>query len=390
MGGARAMRFEFATANQILFGAGTRRDVPDLAGKLGGRALVIIGTASAQAREVVAELHARGVAAAVYAAKGEPSLASVTAAIDTARAAGCDSVIGIGGGSAIDTAKAVAALVANGGEPLEYLEVVGQGKALTKPSLPVIAIPTTAGTGAEVTRNAVVYVDEQRVKVSLRSPTMLPRVALVDPELTYSMPPGVTASTGLDALTQCLEPYVSSQANPLTDAIAREGLMRAARALPRAYADSEDAGAREDMALASVFGGLALANARLGAVHGFAGVLGGMFPAPHGTICARLLPFVMESNVRALQARAVDSPYLARYDEVARLVTGRADASAAEGVAWVQELCATLQVPGLATYGVTPGDFGEIVTKSKAASSMKGNPIVLTDGELTEILRQAL
>lgn len=384
------MRFEFATANQILFGAGTRRELPDLAEKLGRRALVVIGTASAPARVLVTDLEDRGVAAAVYETKGEPSLASVTAAIDMARTAECDSVIGIGGGSAIDTAKAVAALVANGGDPLDYLEVVGQGKALVMPSLPVIAVPTTAGTGAEVTRNSVVYVDEQRVKVSLRSPTMLPRIALIDPELTYSMPPGVTASTGLDALTQCLEPYVSSQANPLTDAIAREGLTRAARALPRAYAEGRDMGAREDMALASVFGGLALANARLGAVHGFAGVLGGMYPAPHGTICARLLPYVMESNVRGLEARAAGSPYLARYDEVARLVTGRTDARAVDGVAWVQALCATLRVPGLATYGVRPEDFGEIVTKSKAASSMKGNPIVLTDEELAEVLRLAL
>jgi alcohol dehydrogenase class IV len=384
------MRFEFATANQIVFGAGTSRELSGLADKLGRRSLVITGVISDSVRALVDDLQSRGLMAATCDAMGEPSVESVSAAVRVARGAECDLVIGIGGGSAIDTAKAVAALAANGGELIDYLEVIGQGKPLAKPSLPVIAVPTTAGTGAEVTRNAVLYAAEQRVKVSLRSPTMLPRIALVDPELTYSMPAAVTASTGLDALTQCMEPYVSGQANPLTDALAREGLMRAARALRRAYENGQDVGAREDMAIASLCGGLALANARLGAVHGFAGVLGGMYPAPHGTVCARLLPYVMETNVRALAARAVGSPYLARYDDVARLVTGRTGATAADGVAWVQDICAALHVPGLKAYGVTQADFGEIVVKSQAASSMKGNPIVLSETELTEILRQAL
>jgi alcohol dehydrogenase class IV len=219
---------------------------------------------------------------------------------------------------------------------------------------------------------------------------MLPRLAVVDPELTYSMPPAVTASTGLDALTQVLEPYVSNQANPMTDAICREGLWRAARSLRRAYQDGSNAEAREDMALVSLFGGLALANAKLGAVHGFAGPLGGLFHAPHGAICARLLPYVMEANVRALQARMPDSPSLARYDEVAQLLTGENTARASDGVTWVQDLCQALDVPPLSDFGLTEGDFPTVVAKAGKASSMKGNPIALTDEELTQILRDAV
>jgi alcohol dehydrogenase class IV len=251
-------------------------------------------------------------------------------------------------------------------------------------------MPTTAGTGAEVTRNAVLASPAHRVKVSLRSPLMLPRLAIVDPALTYSLPPEVTASTGLDALTQVMEPYLSNKANPLTDAICREGLRCAARSLRRAYEQGDAPAAREDMALVSLFGGLALANAKLGAVHGFAGPLGGMFPGPHGAICARLLPHVMAINVRALQERAPQSAALRRYDEVAQILTGDARASAEAGVAWVQALCQALNVPPLATYGLAEESFPNLIDKASVASSMQGNPIKLTLEEMEEILRRAL
>jgi alcohol dehydrogenase class IV len=296
----------------------------------------------------------------------------------------------MGGGSAIDAGKAIAALVTNPGDPLQYLEVIGQGQPLTAAPLPFIAIPTTAGTGAEVTRNAVLASGEHRVKVSLRHPLMLARAAIIDPELTYSVPPAVTASTGMDALTQCLEPFVSNAANPMTDALCREGMLRAARSLRRAYNQGEDAAAREDMALCSLFGGLALANAKLGAVHGFAGPLGGMYPIPHGTACAALLAPVMEANIRALRERQPDSPSLARYTEVARLLTGQPQASAEDGAAWARELTAALNIPPLAQYGVRREHFPEIVEKAARASSMKGNPIPLTDTELTAVLETAL
>jgi len=240
-----------------------------------------------------------------------------------------------------------------------------------------------------VTRNAVLGSTEHKVKASLRAATMLPAVALIDPELTHSVPPDVTASTGLDAFTQCLEPFVSPRANPLTDSLCREGMQRVARSLRQAYENGDDPAAREDMAIASLFGGLALANAGLGAVHGFAGPIGGMFPAPHGAICARLLPWVMEANVRALQQRSPAGQALARYDEIGHLLTGDSAATAATGVAWVQALTEALHVPPLSRFGVTPTDFPEIVAKSQQASSMKANPIALTDAELTGILQQA-
>ena len=247
----------------------------------------------------------------------------------------CDVIIGLGGGSAIDTGKAIAALLTNPGDPLDYLEVIGRGQALHATPLPYIAIPTTAGTGSEVTRNAVLASPEHRVKVSLRSPLMLPRVAIVDPELTYSLPPAITASTGLDALTQLIEPYTCNSPNPLVDAICREGMQRAARSLKRAYQDGNDVAAREDMSIAALFGGLALANAKLGAVHGFAGPLGGLFPAPHGMICARLLPLIVEANVRALQERKPNTSVLQRYAEVAQLLTGRSTAGASDAIEWL-------------------------------------------------------
>ena len=384
------MKFEFATATRIIFGEGTLREIGSLAAGFGKHAFVVGGKTLERLVPLSTLLQAQGVNSTVFSVPGEPTVELVLAGVQQARAAQCDLVIGMGGGSALDAGKAIAALLTNPGDPLDYLEVIGRGKALPMPSAPYIAIPTTAGTGAEVTRNAVLAAPEQRVKVSLRSPFMLPRIALVDPTLTYAVPPSITASTGLDALTQCLEPYVSNQANPLTDALCREGIQRAARALRRAFEHGQDAAARADMAVASLCGGLALANAKLGAVHGFAAPLGGMFPAPHGVICARLLPLVMAANVQALQQRAPDSPILTRYAEVAHLLTGQAAAQAAAGVTWVRDLCADLQIPPLATFGVTQADIPEVVAKAQKASSMQGNPLVLTTEELTEILREAI
>jgi alcohol dehydrogenase class IV len=270
------------------------------------------------------------------------------------------------------------------------LEVIGKGLAIVNAPLPYIAIPTTAGTGSEVTRNAVIESTGQNLKVSLRSTLMLPRVALVDPELTYSLPPKITASSGLDALTQLIEPFVSIKANPLTDALCREGLSHAARSLRRAHENGADKEAREGMALASLFGGLALANAALGAVHGFAGPLGGMLHAPHGALCARFLPFVMGANLYALATRQPEHPAIARYAEIAQILTGDKNASALDGVAWVHTLVSTLEIPPLSTYGMSKADFSEAVEKTMKANSFKGNPIALNQEELTTILEQAI
>ena len=388
------MRFEFTTATRIIFGTGAVKEVGAIVAALGTRALVVNGRTAERATPVLDALKAVGVEAVTFTVPGEPTTDVVREGTERARAEDCDVIVGIGGGSVIDAGKAIAVLLTNGGVPLDYLEVIGRGQPITKPAAPYVAIPTTAGTGAEVTANAVLASPEHRVKVSLRSPLMLPRVALVDPALTYSMPPSVTASTGLDAFTQVLEPYVSVQANPLTDTLCREGLMRVANSLLRVYENGSDVEAREDMALTSLFGGLALANAKLGAVHGFAGVLGGMFGgahgAPHGAMCGRLLPFVMEANVRALRAREPQNPALERYDDMAVILTGEWDVEAEDGVTWVQGVCAKMKVPGLATYGVKAGDFDTIAEKAAASSSMKGNPIKLTPAELRGILMRAL
>jgi alcohol dehydrogenase class IV len=383
------MKFEFATATRILFGSGTVNDVPALSMELGKRACVVTGRTGERAKSLLKELKAHGIDSLTCHVDGEPTTESAKAAVEVARRGRCDLVISMGGGSVLDTGKVVAAMLTNTGKLENYLEVVGLGEALTQTAAPHIAIPTTAGTGAEVTRNAVLGVPEHQVKVSMRSPLMLPRIALVDPDLTHSMPASITATTGLDALTQLIEVYVSNKANPLTDGLCREGLKRAGRSLRRAYQDGGNSSAREDMAVASLFSGLGLANAKLGAVHGFAGPLGGMLSAPHGAVCARLLPFVMETNVRPLQSRKPDSAILSRYDEIAQLVTGRMTAQANDGVKWVQDLCAVLNVPSLTEFGLDEREFPMIIEKAQKSSSMKGNPIELTENELTRVLKKA-
>jgi alcohol dehydrogenase class IV len=384
------MQFEFATATRIMFGTGRLKEVGSIAAEMGKCAFVVTGHSIDRATPLFKALAEKPVDYLTFSVSGEPTTEIVRVGTQQAQENHCDMVIGFGGGSPLDTGKAIAALLTNGGDPLDYLEVIGKGKPITKAAAPYIAIPTTAGTGTEVTRNAVLKSSEHQVKVSLRGLLILPRVALIDPELTYTLPPAVTASTGLDAFTQVLEPFVSNAPNPMTDAVCREGMRRAARSLRRAYEHGDDPAARGDMAVVSLFGGLALANARLGAVHGFAGPLGGMFPAPHGAVCARLLPYVMAMNVRALRERLPQTEALRRYDEIAQILTSKANATASDGVVWVQELCDALQAPPLSNYGMSSEDIPVLVEKSAKASSMKGNPVLLTAEELREILTQAL
>ena len=379
------MRFEFATATQIIFGEGTAAGLPELVRTFGTRPMVVTGASTDRAAWLISAL-----AAEAFAVPSEPTVELVREGVKRIRSAGCDVIVSIGGGSAIDAGKAIAAIATNGGEPLEFLEVVGRGRTISTPSLPFIAAPTTAGTGSEVTRNAVLGSIEHGVKASLRSPLMLPRVALVDPELTYEMPRTITACTGLDALTQLIEPYVSSRANPLVDALCMDGIRRVGGALRRAYNDGGDRDARSDMALGSLFGGLALANAGLGVVHGFAAPLGGSWKAPHGALCAALLPHGMAANVAALRRRAPQHPVLERYVVIARLLTGRPEASAEDGIEWVRSLCAELNVPALHTWGITEADLPGVVEKAAHASSMKANPLPLTSGELLELVTSAL
>ena len=374
--------FEFATAGRIVFGEGAVRQVPAAAAAMGRRVLLVTGGTVERAAPLRRALCEAGLSVVDFAVSGEPT-------VDLIRRAPreCDVVVACGGGSVLDAGKALAALATNPGDPLDYLEVIGQGQPLKVAAVPCIAIPTTAGTGSEVTRNAVLASTAHRVKASLRSASMLPRLAVVDPELTYAMPRSVTASTGLDALTQLIEPYVSVKANRMTDQFCVEGIRHAVHSLPRAW-DTGDAEARRDMAWASLLGGMALANAGLGAVHGFAAPVGGMFHAPHGAVCAALLPHAVRVNIRAVAERQPGK--LARFDEVARLLTGRPHAMAAGAAAWLAELCERLEIPPLRTYGISEADVPVLVEKAAHASSMKGNPLPLKTEELNEILLAAL
>lgn len=383
------MKFEFATATRIVFGPESAGSLGREAAASGRRAFVLTGADPRRAGPLLRDLENHHVMRAEFRIVQEPTTDLVTEAAREAGRRDCDVVIAIGGGSVIDAGKAVAALLANGGDLLQYLEVIGEGRPLLRPSVPCIAVPTTAGTGAEVTRNAVLDSPAHKVKVSMRSPFMLPRLALVDPELTCSMPPALTAATGLDALTQLLEAFVSRNATPLTDGLCREGLHRAARSLYRAFADGNDRQAREEMCLASLFGGLALANARLGAVHGIAGPFGGAFRAPHGAVCGRLLPFVAAANIKALRERDPDAPALGRFREAARIFTGDPEAGAETGSAWLRTLCDRLEVPALSAYGFSSEKAPDLIAHATRSSSMKGNPIDLTAGELERILEQA-
>jgi len=313
---------------------------------------------------------------------------TVRDAVAAARDHGADVVVGIGGGSVLDAAKAVAALLVSGGDPLDHVEVIGRGEPLPDVVAPCVAVPTTAGTGSEMTTNSVLASPEQAVKVSMRGRTLLPRVALVDPLLTIDCPRTVTAHSGLDALTQCLEAYVTPFSSPLTDGFCREGLRRAGTSLRAAWWDGGNVGARTDMALCAALSGLALANAKLGAVHGFAGPLGGMIDAPHGAICAALLPATTRVTVRALVERDPGNRALVRFEEAGELLTGVFGIHPLLG--WLEDITAEFGIPGLRDLGLREERIGEACAKARTASSMKGNPIALTDDELREILRAAM
>ena len=379
-------RFELAIPGDVRFGGGRLSEVPDaLAGWGARRVLLVTGRSPDRAAALVDGLQTRGLVVTRYAVSGEPSIQVVRDGV--AAAAGCDAVVGFGGGSAIDVAKAVAVLAVRGADPLEHLEVIGAGRPITAAGLPCVAIPTTAGTGSEVTRNSVLSGDG--VKASLRSPLMLPRLAVVDPDLLLGVPVATIAASGMDALAQLIEPFLSRKANPVTDALARDGIVRSARSLRRARRDGMvNPSVREDLAIASLFGGLCLANAGLGAVHGFAAALGARLGAPHGAVCAAVLAPAIKVNLRAAR-RVRDRSAVTRFADLAVLLTGNPTARPEAAAGWLTELTTALQIPGLRTYGLTDADTAEVVAAAQRASSMKGNPIELTDDEVAEILARA-
>lgn len=380
------MNFSFATASKILFGNHSVEQVSTLVSEFGIKVLLVCGRSAQRAEELAAKLDS-GTEVTFFQVESEPTTHLITAGMKLAREKECDVVVAIGGGSVIDAAKAIAALTTNKGELLDYLEVIGRGKPLLEKPLPCIAIPTTAGTGAEVTKNSVIKSPEHQVKVSLRSDFMYPDAALVDPVLTHSMSPELTASTGVDALTHLLETFVSNQANPFIDMLCREGLHRISRSLLKAYINGADIIAREDMAMASLLGGMALANVKLGAVHGFAGPMGGMYPIPHGTICASLVSAVIEMNIETLDEAGGD---LSKFEELAKILIGSNKAKAEDSIVWIENLLNELRIPPLSAFGLTEGDFPVLVDKAKASSSMKGNPVLLNDEQLKWILEKSL
>jgi len=384
------MRFEFAAPHRIIFGAGVVAETAQVTAEFGQRALLVTGRDSTRSSPLADLLRSKGIHVAIFPVPGEPTLSIIESGVALGRAEGAEVVLSFGGGSALDAGKAIAAMLTNSGNLLDHLEVIGRGLPLAHPPAPFIAIPTTAGTGSEATRNAVLASPQHQVKVSLRHPLMLPRVAIVDPELTRGLPMEIAAATGMDALTQLIEPYVCSRPNLIVDAFCHDGLVRVGRSLQVVCSANSTPAAREDMSLASLFGGLALANAGLGAVHGFAGPIGGMFPAPHGAVCAALLASATRVNLRALRERQPNHPAIARYAEAHGWLTGVKTPSFDALSDYLQSLAAALKIPGLAAFGVASADIPTLVEKARQASSMKANPIVLTSAELGEILERSL
>lgn len=384
------MDFTFSTASHIHFGKGISRSIAGLLPKDAKRALLVAGSSPERHKSVIDNLKKSGLELSMVSISGEPTVDSIAETLSTARSLTPDMVIGLGGGSAIDTGKAIATLLNNEGELLDYLEVVGKGKPLMRPSIPYMAIPTTAGTGSEVTRNSVIGVPDSAVKVSLRSPHMIPRWAIVDPELTYELPAAVAAYTGMDALIQCLEAYLSRKSNPITEGIALEGIKRAAPSLRKACGTSHNPAAKSEMCVASLCGGIALANSGLGAVHGFAGPIGGMTDAPHGALCASMLLPVLRMNFEIAMRRKSEVALRKKFDQVAQIVTANPSAKGNYAIAWFESLLKDLPLESLSELGFTAEMIPEAVEKAAQSSSMKGNPVDLVTADLREILEDCL
>ena len=374
--------FAFATATEILFGRGQAVQAAGRIAALGNRVLLVQGGNPARSDWLARAL--AGCQVTRFSVPREPDAELVQAGVDLARQAGVQVVVALGGGAVIDAGKAIAALMPAPRPMMDHLEVVGLGLPLDEAPLPFVALPTTAGTGAEVTRNAVIGVPDHARKVSLRDLRMLPRLAVVDPALTDHCPRAITLASGLDAITQVIEPFVSPRANPMTDALCRDAIPRGLLALIRLMA-GEDAAARDEMAWVSLCGGLALANAGLGAVHGLAGPLGGLTGAAHGAICGALLPPVLVAN-RA----AVADP--ARLDQVGRWIAGAfglrdtALPNAARHLAgWARQQ----GLPGLRDMGIDATAQAKAAEAASSSSSMKANPVPLSADSLRGIMEQA-
>jgi alcohol dehydrogenase class IV len=384
------MQFEFSTASKIIFGPGKFKSIGDITEKLGNKCLIICGAPQDHLKKLLKILDAMSIMYETYMITHEPTVNMIQEYVRDTRKTKVDVIIGIGGGSALDTAKAIAALKTNPGDLTDYLEVIGLKKPLSFPSIPLVAIPTTAGTGSEVTKNAVISIPTHKVKVSLRSDFLLPSIALIDPELTISLPQKLTATTGLDALTQLIEAYTCKNPNPIIDSLCLDGIKRISRSIFKAFDDGNDLSAREDMCLASLLSGIALANAKLGAVHGLAGPIGGLISASHGSICASLLSNVMSANIHALQDRNPNHPVLERYTQVSRVLNQDPMALTDSGINWVHNFCLHSDIQHLSSLGLSEAHFEGLIESAQRSSSMKGNPITLFKHEIRRILQESL
>ncbi|MFO8004451.1 iron-containing alcohol dehydrogenase [Thioalkalivibrio sp.] len=389
-----AMDFAIARLPRIEFGAGVRHRLPALAAGFGRRVLLVTGGRSLLQGPLWPELEAGFAAAGLdvigHRVSGEPSPEAIDAAVQRYRDRNVSVVVAIGGGSALDAGKAIAGLLLPGNPVLDHLEGVGPERPYDGPALPFIAAPTTAGTGSEATRNAVLSTHgEGAYKKSFRDERLVADYAVVDPDFLATCPPAVIAGNGMDALTQLLESYLSLRANPFCDALALDGLAHARDSLLGLYRDPGDAAARAGMAYASLLSGITLAQTGLGSVHGLAAPLGAFFPVPHGVACGTLVAAATAVNISALSAREPGHPALARYAVVGRLLTGRAYPDDGEAraalVALLEAWTGQLDLPALDHFGITIGDHPRIVANSRG-SSMKTNPIVLEDSEISAIL----
>jgi len=381
--------FDYYLPTRIIFGKGSIRKCVMFARELGNNALVVTGSGKVSIDGLRTLLREEGINWTEYRVGGEPRVDIILDGIRIAKDAKSDHVICLGGGSVMDAGKAIAAMMTNPGYLMDYLEVVGKGKSVDIQGLPVITIPTTAGTGSEVTRNSVISVPERKIKVSMRGKGMPAKIALIDPELTYSLPPEIIATTGMDALTQVIEAYMSNSANPISDAYALEGIRRGAESMLKAFENGKDEDARANMSMTALFSGIALSHAGLGAVHGFAGVIGGMIDAPHGAICACLLPAVLSANFETISKGENNNDALLRFKRFSQIVTGESSPTPQKGIEWVRDLSKKLKIKGLSYLGVKKSDFKFIVPKAVLSSSMKKNPLVLGEDVLLKILEES-
>lgn len=378
--------FSFFSPQAIHFGRGQSSQTASLAASFGTKVLVVRGATAKRASWLMETCRDAGLDVRTASCSGEPSLPDIKAALAALDGYQPHVVVALGGGSVIDFGKALAALIPCAGQPLSYLEILGDGRGLDEAPIALIALPTTAGTGAEVTKNAVITVPEAGLKVSLRDQRMVPNIAIVDPELMQGAPRQVALAAGLDAITQVIEPYLSRKATPMTDALCEAAIPKGLSVI-RDLVDKDAPEAWDVMAWVSTCGGLALANAGLGAVHGFAGVIGGKTNAPHGEICGALLPAVLRSHLHRAEAGSdIHSRLMWVLGQIDRAFTPNQTGA---GLAYLQNWSRASGLRGLEAMGLSRADHLAVATASAGASSMAGNPFTLSQDELIVILANA-